>query len=80
MSYQMPCNVGIIKGGGQTLYTMIQDIVSIWCIVLPASFLAAFVFHWPPVAVIACLNSDQVFKSIPGFIKCNRFNWMKKLT
>ena len=79
-AYQMPTNTGIVRGGGDSKHVLRMDIISIWCIVLPVSFLAAFVFHWPPVAVIACLNSDQVFKSIPGFIKCNRFNWMKKLT
>jgi Na+-driven multidrug efflux pump len=57
-----------------------MDLISIWGIVLPLSFLAAFVFHWHPVAVIACLNADQIFKSLPAVIKCNRFNWIKRLT
>ena len=76
----MPTNTGIVRGGGDAKYVLRMDIISIWCIVLPISFLAAFVFKWHPVAVIACLNADQIFKSIPGVIKCNRFNWMKKLT
>lgn len=80
MAYQMPVNTGIVRGGGDAKYILRLDIISIWCIVLPVSFLAAFVFHWPPVAVIACLNADQVFKCIPAVIKVNRFNWMKKLT
>ena len=79
-AYQMPTNTGIIRGGGDAKHVLRMDIISIWCIVLPLSYLAAFVLHWHPIAVIACLNSDQIFKSIPGFIKCNRFNWMKKLT
>lgn len=79
-AYQMPTNTGIVRGGGDSRYVLIMDLVSIWGIVLPLSFLAAFVFNWHPVAVIACLNADQVFKSIPAVIKCNRFNWMKKLT
>ncbi|MBQ4327626.1 MAG: MATE family efflux transporter [Clostridia bacterium] len=80
MAYQMPCNVGIIKGGGQTLYTMIQDIVSIWCIVLPVSMLAAFVLDARPEVVVFCLNSDQLFKCIPAFIMVNYGKWVKKLT
>ena len=79
-AYQMPTNTGIVRGGGDAKYVLIMDFISIWCIVLPISFLAAFVLHWHPVAVIACLNADQVFKCIPAVIKCNRFNWMKKLT
>lgn len=79
-AYQMPTAVGIIRGGGDGKFVMINDIISIWCIVIPLSFLAAFVFHWPPVAVVICLNSDQVFKCGAAFIKCNRYRWMKKLT
>lgn len=79
-AYQMPTNAGIVRGGGDARYVLYMDLISIWGIVLPISFLAAFVWHFPPVAVIACLNADQIFKSIPAIIKCNRFRWMKKLT
>ncbi len=77
-AYQMPTNTGIVRGGGDAKYVLRMDLISIWGIVLPLSFLAAFVFHWPPVAVIACLNADQVFKCIPAVIKCNRFRWIKR--
>ena len=80
MAYQMPVNTGIVRGGGDAKYILRLDIISIWGIVLPVSALAAFVFRWHPVAVIACLNADQVFKCIPAVIKVNRFRWMKKLT
>ena len=59
---------------------MIQDIVSIWCIVLPVSMLAAFVFNATPETVVFCLNSDQLFKCIPAFIMVNYGKWVKKLT
>ena len=80
MSYQMPVNTGIIRGGGDTRYSMILDLVSIWGIVIPISLLAAFVWHWSPIAVIICLNADQCFKCVPAFIRVNRYHWIKKLT
>ena len=80
MSYQMPTCTGIIRGGGDTKFCMYNDIVSIWCIVLPVSWLAAYVFKWPPVVVVACLNADQVFKCLAISIRCNRYKWVKKLT
>lgn len=80
MSYQMPVNSGIIKGGGATRYAMILDLVSIWCIVIPLSFVMAFVVKAPPTVVVWCLNLDQLFKCIPAFIKVNYGNWAKKLT
>ncbi|MBO4950485.1 MAG: MATE family efflux transporter [Clostridia bacterium] len=80
MSYQMPTIIGIVQGGGDGKFVIKNDFISIWCIVLPLSFLAAFVFKWSPVAVVFCLNLDQLFKCIPGFIKVNRYTWVKKLT
>ena len=79
-SYQMPTNSGIISGGGDTRFIMFVDIISIWGIVLPISALGAFVWHWSPVAVMVALNSDQVFKCIPAFIKVHSYTWIKKLT
>ncbi len=80
MSYQMPTIIGIVQGGGDGKFVIKNDFISIWCIVLPLSFLAAFVFKWHPAAVVFCLNLDQIFKCIPGFIKVNRYTWVKKLT
>ncbi len=80
MSYQMPTNAGIIKAGGATKYCMILDLVCIWCICIPGSFLLAFVFHASPIAVVWMLNFDQIIKGIPAFFKCNYGHWAYKLT
>lgn len=79
-AYQMPVATGIIRGGGDARFVLINDLISIWGIVIPVSLLAAFVFKLPPVVVIACLNADQVFKCGAACIKVNRYKWMKKLT
>ena len=80
MSYQMPVNSGIVKGGGDTKYVMKVDLTSIWGIVVPLSFFMAFVVKASPVAVVWCLNLDQLFKCVPAFIKVNYGHWVKKLT
>lgn len=80
MSYQMPVNTGIIRGGGDTRFAMILDLVSIWGIVLPVSLLCAFVWKLSPIVVIIALNSDQVFKCLPACIRVNSYKWVKKLT
>lgn len=79
-AYQMPTNTGIIRGGGDSKFILIVDIIRIWGIVLPLSFVAAFVWKWHPIAIIACLNADQIFKSVPAFIKANRYKWIRRLT
>ena len=80
MSYQMPTNIGIVRGGGSAMFVVKVDLISIWCIVIPLSFFMAFVVKASPVVVVCCLNADQVFKCIPAFIKVNYGNWIKKLT
>lgn len=80
MSYQMPTNTGIIRGGGDTKFTMYLDFISIWGIVLPLSYLAAFVWNLSPIVVIMLLNSDQVFKCVPAFIHVNSYKWVRRLT
>lgn len=80
MSYQMPVNSGIIKGGGDTGYIMKLDLISIWGIVIPLSFIMAFIVKASPIIVVWCLNLDQLFKCVPAFMKVNYGNWVKKLT
>lgn len=79
-AYEMPTIIGLIRGGGDARFVFWDDLINIWLIVIPLSLLAAFVFKWSPVAVICCLNADQVLKCIPGCIKVNRYTWIKKLT
>ena len=79
-SYHAPCFVGIIRAGGDTKFVFIVDAICGWLQVLPAAFLAAFVFNASPMVVFFCLYSDQFYKWIIAIIKTNRFKWIKNLT
>lgn len=80
MSYQMPTNNGIIRGGGSAMFVVKMDLISIWGIVIPLSLFMAFVVKASPAVVVCCLNADQIFKCIPAFLKSNYGNWIRKLT
>ncbi|MDO4938909.1 MAG: MATE family efflux transporter [Lachnospiraceae bacterium] len=80
MSYQMSCNCGITRGGGDPRFVMYVDLICIWLIVIPLSFLAAFKFNWSPIAIMLCLNIDQIIKIIPASIKVNSHTWYRDLT
>lgn len=79
MSYQMPTMGGIMRGGGNAKYQMTVDLISIWGIVVPLSLLGAFVWNWSPLAVVICMNADQLFKCVPAFIGCNRYRWVRRM-
>lgn len=80
MSYQMPVSFGIIQGGGDTGFTMKMNMISTWVIVMPLSVMAAFWWNWPVEAVVLVIQSDQIFKGVPTFIRFRSYKWIKKLT
>ena len=46
-SYQVACLSGIVTGGGDTKFVLINDTIHQWLIVIPGAYLSAFVFGWP---------------------------------
>ena len=79
MSYQMPTGIGIIKGGGDVKYMMYLNLISTWVIVMPLSFLGAFVWKLSVPLVVLLLNSDQLFKCIPTYLYVKKDQWIKVL-
>ena len=61
------------------MFVVKMDLISIWCIVIPLSFFMAFVVQASPAVVVCCLNTDQVFKCVPAFIKANFGSWIREL-
>ncbi|MBQ4047375.1 MAG: MATE family efflux transporter [Clostridia bacterium] len=79
-SYQMPVLTGIVSGGGETKFVLFNDIIFMWCIVLPVSAVSAFVLKLPSVVTFACLKSDQILKCAVAVVKVNRYRWIRVLT
>lgn len=79
-AYQCACLTGIVTGGGDTRFVLINDLIHQWLIVIPAAFLSAFVFHAPLWITFACLKSDQVLKCFVAIFKVNRYRWIRVLT
>lgn len=80
MSYQMPVAGGVLKGSGDAKFSMKLNLISTWLIVTPLSFAAAFLWKWPIAAVVMCLQSDQIFKYLPVFLRFRSYKWIHKLT
>jgi putative MATE family efflux protein len=77
-AYQMAVITGIIRGGGDTKFAFFNDFLFMWCLILPLSGLAAFVWNLPPVWVFFILKSDQLLKCIPAALRVNGNRWIKK--
>lgn len=79
-SYEAPCLCGIVSGGGDTKFVFKNDIIFMWCLVLPISILSAFVFEWPVAVTFFILKADQIAKCFVAIPKVNRYKWIKVLT
>lgn len=77
-SYQMPALTGIVRGGGDTRFVLINDLIFMWGIVLPSSAICAYLLNLSPVITFICLKSDQILKCFIAVIKVNRFKWIKE--
>lgn len=79
-AYEAPGLCGIVSGGGDTKFVFKNDIIFMWCMVLPLSFISAFVLHWPVPVTFFILKSDQITKCLVAVVKVNRYKWIKTLT
>ena len=79
-SYQMACDVGIIRGGGDTAFSAKMNLISMWLIVIPFSALAAFRWDAPPVVAFFLLKWDQLYKIIPVSVRLHSWKWPRKVT
>lgn len=79
-SYQCSCLTGIVTGGGDTKFVLINDLIHQWLIVIPCAFLSAFVFGAPLWVTFLCLKSDQILKCFVAVVKVNRYKWIHTLT
>lgn len=77
-AYQMAVITGIIRGGGDTKFAFFNDFLFMWCLILPISGLAAFVWNLDPVWVFFILKSDQLLKCIPAALRVNGNKWIKQ--
>ena len=80
MSYQMPVSTGILEGGGDVKFHMYLNIISVWVIVIPLSFLAVFVWNLPAEWIVIIVQSDQIFKCLPIFIRFRSYKWIHKIS
>jgi len=79
-AYQVACLTGIVRGGGNTKFVFYNDLVFMWGLVLPTSFLCAFVLNAPAEVVFFCLKADQILKCFVAIYYVNSYRWVRTLT
>ena len=70
---------GVLRGGGDTKFLMIADILFLWVCSIPLGALAGLVFHWPGFWIYTMLKIDQFIKAIWCLFWLKSGKWIKKI-
>ncbi len=80
MAYEVPLLFGVIRNGGDTVFTSKMNIVFMWVIAIPLSFLGLYVWHLGPEWIVIFMQSDQLLKCIPAAIRIRQYDkWIHVL-
>lgn len=72
--------VGVLRSGGDTMYSLLLDVGTLWAIGVPLTGITALVLHWPIEWVYACTLVEEVFKAAIGIPHFKKKQWMRVLT
>lgn len=70
---------GLLRGGGDTRFLMIADILFLWCISIPLGALVGLIWHWSGFAIFICLKLDQFIKAFWCLGRLKSRKWIKKI-
>lgn len=71
---------GIFPAGGATKFGMLCDAITMWCVVVPIGFIAAFVLKLPVLWVYFLLNTDEIIKLPAVYWYYKKYRWVKNIT
>jgi len=71
--------VGILRGGGDTVYAMWIESLCVWGIGVPIAFAGAMIFGWPAYIVVGAFMLEEVVKSILGTYRFVSKKWIRNV-
>jgi Na+-driven multidrug efflux pump len=72
--------IGILRAGGDNKYVLGTDMIAMWLLGIPASFVAAFVFELSYVWVYAMVLIEEIAKATLAFRRARKRIWLRNLT
>jgi putative MATE family efflux protein len=72
-------NGGILRGGGDTRFSMMIDICGVWFVGIPMGCLAVYYFHFPVYFVVLFVYTEELAKMLVGFYRFRSNKWLKNL-
>jgi putative MATE family efflux protein len=79
-SFNSTTIAGIFTAGGDSKFGFWCDTVVMWLIILPLSYLCAFVWQVPPIFLYIVISLDEMIKLPIAFIRYRQFKWLNNIT
>lgn len=70
---------GVLRGGGDTRFLMVADVLFLWCLSVPLGYLAGIMWNWPPFWIFFSLRADHILKMLWCVFRLKSGKWMKKI-
>ncbi|MDO5089399.1 MAG: MATE family efflux transporter [Leptotrichiaceae bacterium] len=71
--------VGILRSGGDTLWTMFADLLPLWLFAIPLTYMAGIKMGLPVAAVYLFSGSDEMLKVYPCLKRLKSRKWINNL-
>ncbi|MEG0513250.1 MAG: hypothetical protein RR653_11120 [Clostridia bacterium] len=72
--------VGVLRSGGDTMFSLFLDVGTLWLVGVPATGIAALLLHWPLEYVYLCTFLEEIVKALIGLPHFRKKKWMNVLT
>ncbi len=72
--------VGTLRSGGDTLYSLLAEIVPLWFIGVPLAFILSIYSELPLYIIVAIVNIEEIIKLVLLLWRFWSFKWVKNLT
>lgn len=77
--YNLMNIVGVFRGGGDTKFAMLSEMLSVWLIGVPLAIIGSVVLKFPVVYVVMMLSLEEVVKSIIGYKRFKSGKWLHNI-
>lgn len=70
---------GVLRGGGDTRFLMLADILFLWAASIPLGMLTGWVLHLEPFLIYTALKIDAIIKSLWCLKRLKSRKWIRKI-
>lgn len=71
--------VGILRGGGDTRFCLLAEMLALWCVAIPLALIGSLI-GLPVPAVLILMKIDEPIKATASVIRIRSSKWVKSLT